>query len=551
MYQTNLQCIETRIDKGLALLRQYYEVTERAVGNFRSFTVAGRRHEVRQFDVQGVGNLLVMTNPDEGPMQMDTFTITPYFKNLPLFTTDYMYFEDKRMILNEIYNLVEEQDALYLQYIDEFARNCKAVESLEDMPMRPCWYDEIRPVFAGKIAPLGMDTELTDLFLANLQTFIRMEQASPLLTGSALQGKWNRNYAYARSLVEDGGVSTDLFTKSLGEAATKEFFYSVFFAPDCYRPPESDNLSRVLQFFAEKDENGITNEEKVKQNQKIIRRVDTTDSSRSYEAVDKCTSEKALPLGMVTENGKLIGLGIHIFNEDVYPLQSFEIYLRNCNLCGRLDLSDSRNLIYLDLYHNRVEEIVTGELPNLRIFGVQDNALTSLDVCGMPSCQGIDAGQNRLSSLDVSRNGELVELYINDNCFRTVDLSGNPRLKYFYCHNNQISSLDTRANPLLRHLNATGNPMKDIFSLAPQREETLPLELHAKGGGYVGLKFCPVYNAQWKETGEWQQSYCATPTEGYTFTGWYDADGNLVQKEALWMDEYGASRILTAEFSKN
>ena len=46
----------------------------------------------------------------------------------------------------------------------------------------------------------------------------------------------------------------------------------------------------------------------------------------------------------------------------------------------------------------------------------------------------------------------------------------------------------------------------DNCSHTPQREEKLPLELFAEEGGCVGINFNPVYNAQWKETGEWQQS---------------------------------------------
>ena len=64
--------------------------------------------------------------------------------------------------------------------------------------------------------------------------------------------------------------------------------------------------------------------------------------------------------------------------------------------------------------------------------------------------------------------------------------------------------------------------MKAILSLAPQRETALPFELYAGDGGSVGLKFNPVCNAQWKETGEWQQSYYAYPDKGYRFVGWHE-----------------------------
>ena len=307
-------------------------------------------------------------------------------------------------------------------------------------------------------------------------------------------------------------------------------------------------LRQLTEFFELRDENGESNLEKVRRNQKILRRVETTDKNVSAEAVEAAPGPDALP-GVVTENGKLIGFGIHIFNEDVYPLKSFEIYLRGCGLTGALDLSGCRDMVFVDLYHNRIASVRTEALPSMRIFGVQDNLLETLDVSEMPACQGIDAGMNRLRALDVSRNPELVELYVNDNALTAVELSRNPKLKYFYCHNNRITALDTRANPLLRHLNACGNPMKEIRSLAPQRAQPLPLELFAGDGGCVGLKFNPVYNAQWKETGEWQQSYYAYPDAGYRFAGWYE-NGEKVSDAETWTDAYGASRVLRAAFEK-
>ncbi|MBQ0037279.1 MAG: hypothetical protein KBS74_01255 [Clostridiales bacterium] len=543
MYETNMKRIHRRIDAGLAMLREAYRVTEIDTGSLENFVVAGRYHAVKQYEIEGVGNLLVMTNPREGAMQMDTFTITPYYKNLPLFTTDYMYFEDKRMFLNEIYDLVEEQDALYREYIAKFAENCAAVADLENMPMKPCWYDDIRPVFAGKTAAPEEDDRICELFLKNLATFIEMEQNTPLLPPEKRQGKWLQNFNYARALVEDGGVSTDLFVQSLGADETKRFFYSVFFAPYRYRPDSNDRLASFLDL---KDENGQTNHRKISEKQKVIRRVAETDKSKSFEETNTTETFN----GIVTEGGKTVGFGIHIFNEDVYPLQSFEIYLRGCELSGCLDLDGQKDMVFLDVYHNRISSVRSGALPSMRIFGVQDNMLESIDASQMPACQGIDAGMNRLHAIDVSKNPELVELYINDNDFTEIDLSANPKLKYFYCHNNRITRLDTRNNPLLRHLNATGNPMKEIISLAPQQNERLPLALYAEHGGSVGLKFNPVYNAQWKETGEWQQSYYAYPDEGYRFVGWQDDHGNIVSNDAVWIDTYGSSRMLKAIFER-
>lgn len=235
MYETNMKCIERRLSAGLERLSRDYELAESKLGDLHRFTVDNRVHEVRHFEIKGVGNLVLMTNPEPGPMQMDSFVLTPYYKNLPLFTSDYMYFGEKRGMLNEIYSLVAYEDALYQSYIEKFAENCRRYEYLPAMPLRPCWYDSIRPVVLARSTAPENDDAIFALFMENLETFIEMEKASPLLTGDAKKAKWEKNYEYARRLVEDGGVSTELFVKSLGADKTKEFFYSVFFGPDRFR----------------------------------------------------------------------------------------------------------------------------------------------------------------------------------------------------------------------------------------------------------------------------------------------------------------------------
>ncbi len=307
---------------------------------------------------------------------------------------------------------------------------------------------------------------------------------------------------------------------------------------------------KIEEFLAYRDPEGKTNRDKITERQKVIRRLADTDKSRSFEAAQETAWEGELPRGVVFKEGRLIGFGIHIFNEDIYPLQTFEIYFRNCGLEGPLDLSGCEDLLFVDLYHNQIDAIdLAGDL-SLRILGIQDNHIRTLEMKDLSALQGVDAGFNRIGELDLSANPELVECYINDNRFKMIDLSSNPKLKYFYCHNNQMERLDTRANPLLRHLNATANPMREILSLAPRREERLPLELYAEGPGRVGLRYNPLYDAQWKETGKWQQAYYAYPDEGAVFAGWFDREGNPVSGEAVWEDVYGSSRILTARFCR-
>lgn len=309
------------------------------------------------------------------------------------------------------------------------------------------------------------------------------------------------------------------------------------------------DAAAISAFFSQTDENGTSNAEKAEKLHRTIRRVQSTPKGKSYEDTpDSDDRATDMPIGVVEVDGKLVGLGINILNEDVYPLQSFEIYLRDCDLVGHLDLSGCVDIVFVDLYRNRLSSIDVANMPSLRILGLQGNELGALDPTELPACQGIDAGMNRIGYIDVSRNPELVELYINDNCIESLDTSHNPKLKYLRCQNNKLRELDTTANTELRHLYATGNPLKHIRALAPNHEEALPLELTADEGGCVGLSFNPIYNAQWKETGKWEQSYHAYPDGDFAFAGWYDTDGTCVSREQDWSDDYGQSRQIDARF---
>lgn len=308
---------------------------------------------------------------------------------------------------------------------------------------------------------------------------------------------------------------------------------------------------KVEAFFSQADEAGVTNREKALTLHHVIRRVQTTPKDKSFEDADEPVvgGVEALPVGVVEVDGKFLGLGIHILNEDVYPLQSFEIYLRDCDLTGSLDLSGCADLVFVDLYRNRLSSADVSDMPALRILGLQGNQLEELITTCLPACQGIDVGMNRLSGIDVSQDPELVELYVNDNRIASLDTANNAKLKYLRCQNNQLTELDVTANPQLRHLYATGNPLVALRACAPGSDGLQPLELTACAGGTVGLSFNPIYNAQWKETGEWEQSYHAYPDEGFSFEGWFDEEGALFSDEQDCSDEYGASRTLQARFS--
>ena len=237
IFAVNKNLIETRLENGIRTLKKYYHLTERIVPEeFRKLNIQNMHFEIRQYDIERVGNLLTMKCADSEIFQMDSFVIMPYFKNLPLFTTDYMYNAETRSYMNEIYNLVDTQDALYLSYIEKFKVNHEKHAELQDMPLHPGWYDTVRAVCTAKLTKPVADEENMQIFTEYLDILIEMEQNTPAFTEEkARQKKWKRNQEYVDRLIDEGGISTDVFKKVMGEEKTRRFFGQVFFGTELYK----------------------------------------------------------------------------------------------------------------------------------------------------------------------------------------------------------------------------------------------------------------------------------------------------------------------------
>lgn len=235
IFEKNKLNINKRISLGLDLIRKNYEVKELDTKEFEYITIQNMNYSVKQYEIKNVGNLLVMKCEESDNIQMDSFVITPYYKNIPLFSTDYIYVKEKRTFLNEIYSLVSYKDDFYAKYVNEFSKLRDKYKYLNDMPMKKCWYDDLRPVCIAKNTEVDKDDEIINIFIKNLKLFIKMEKETPILNEEQYKEKWIKTQEYTNGLIDNGGVSTDVFKAVLGVDKTREFFNRVFFAPELYK----------------------------------------------------------------------------------------------------------------------------------------------------------------------------------------------------------------------------------------------------------------------------------------------------------------------------
>lgn len=233
--ELNNLIIDERIETGIALLRQHFTVEEKKIDpTLASPIIGGRPHHARRFNVEGIGNLLVMTVKDVPENQLSSFVITPYEKDLPLFSTDYVYSGERRFFLIELYDLVATHDPLYQHGIDAFAKLSASWDDMLDFRTHPCWYDDIRAVCIAKTPTQEQDGLALQRFQETLGCYIDMAQTLPTLTREQQREKWRLNKGYSDRLIDEGGVSTDLFIQALGPENTRRFFDEVFFASACY-----------------------------------------------------------------------------------------------------------------------------------------------------------------------------------------------------------------------------------------------------------------------------------------------------------------------------
>ena len=235
----NKKVMNQTVEKGLDAVKAAYEVTKLDAGEYADMRMYGiMKFHTDQYQVKELGNLSVMT-ADMGFMQMVSFMITPFEKQVPLCTLDYMYIFGTRKSYVEFYDLdrvydgaVRAEDTAVLEALRAAVQQ---YSDIEDITVEPKWYDAFSEVKMHKKLSAKDDARNEEMFLKMLNTYLdeskKLEKSAP--EQAAAQFKATQDYA--NGLIDKGGVSTDVFKKSLGEDKTRDFFARVFFGTALYQ----------------------------------------------------------------------------------------------------------------------------------------------------------------------------------------------------------------------------------------------------------------------------------------------------------------------------
>lgn len=230
VFEYNKEFIYKYLDDAVAMLGENYKVTQLPAGEFEAMPCGKLDFHIKHYDIENFGHLQTMNTAESKEMQLATFVITPFDKNLPLISHDFLFIGETRMFIMEVYALVDKRDETFELYLDKFRKVFESKPDIPDMPLKPNWYDDIRPLYVGKkVKTMDNDNDLVELFRKGMDVYQSMEKELPFLNEEEAKVKYDITLEYVDKLVSLGGASTDVWKKQKGEEYVDRFFHEVFF----------------------------------------------------------------------------------------------------------------------------------------------------------------------------------------------------------------------------------------------------------------------------------------------------------------------------------
>jgi hypothetical protein len=209
-------------DKLLAFIGEKYPLHSLDVGEFATLKANGMTFTVEAYHAQGLGHVSVMRAKGFfGLMRMDTLMIVPQDKDLPLYSYDRIYAMGNDTLIVELYDTMTA--ALDLSALNEVKAR---YAHLAERDPGEHWYDSIK--LAESISKKGKkaDTPAFDAFTTeHFHAYLNASAADVL---DAMK-KQELSARYVNGLLSQGGPSTDVFKKALGEDKTARLFKTVLF----------------------------------------------------------------------------------------------------------------------------------------------------------------------------------------------------------------------------------------------------------------------------------------------------------------------------------
>lgn len=212
------------IEKMLEALRKVYSITELDAGEYARQKISGMTFLIRRFHAEGLGSVSAMTASGFfGLMKMDTLIITPTEADMPLLSYDRVHAMGNDTLIFELYDtLLGETDLSALDAVKESA------VSLPDHDLGQHWYDSIK--LKQSLSKKGKKAHTAAFDAAAMNYLTAYLDAAKTAAPCEADAKREKASVYVEGLLTNGGPSTDVFKKGIGEEKTADLFRRVLFS---------------------------------------------------------------------------------------------------------------------------------------------------------------------------------------------------------------------------------------------------------------------------------------------------------------------------------
>lgn len=229
IHKYNSYLMNKDIDDTLDLISKYYTLTPVDTGEYKQLNIFNMYiFDIAQYKVEGYGNLSIMKT--DGANQMATIVLSPFEKDLPLISTDYMFNGESHISYIEFYGLSIDADSQDFQNVVGKLNGLTArYADLMSVTPTPAWYDEIRTTGLFKMTSFTEGDKTAEMLSDSFKTTLEASKKLPQLNDAQKAAKVAAVQQYSDNLVDMGGISTDMFKMVLGPDTTKAFFNNIFF----------------------------------------------------------------------------------------------------------------------------------------------------------------------------------------------------------------------------------------------------------------------------------------------------------------------------------
>ncbi len=214
------------LNKIISAIGDTYPMTEIDVGDMGTAKASAMKFTIRAFHAKRLGHVSVMSAKGFfGLMKMDTVIINPTHKDLPLYSYDR---------INAMGN-----DTLIVELYDTFINKCdmSKVNAVKDkyseLPLHPLgehWYDSIKLAESISVKGKGkVSADFDSYAMEHLQAYLATATEDAEIDAGAKREKAS---VYVEGLLKNGGPSTDVFKKAIGEEKTAHLFRKILFGTE-------------------------------------------------------------------------------------------------------------------------------------------------------------------------------------------------------------------------------------------------------------------------------------------------------------------------------